>query len=190
MHITLHTDKKLVLQISENQFLAIALQVGGTLIGVSILMFSADFTTNPDYSALSAQNLNSFVRFLGVILAMIGVSCIGFATNNRHQSYTFDKESGLLTVQGKGIARLLRQEYPLSSIREVIVGQTESTPPASVTENYSVISVPDEYWIYLEFEDSFPRIFLQYRSSDQQTVNELANAIRQFLGHPLVSSVA
>jgi hypothetical protein len=187
MQITLHTDKKLVLQIIENQVVILSFQVGSTLIGVGLLMISADFTTNPDYSALSAQNLNFFMRSLGIVLAIAGLGCIGFATNNRHECYIFDKESGLLTVQGKGLARLFKQEYPLGSIRQVLIGRTDSTPSSSVAESHSLISTPDQYWIYLEFNDSLPSLFLQHRSADKQTVNELADTIRQFLGHSFAS---
>ncbi|MEB3336387.1 MAG: hypothetical protein VKJ46_02925 [Leptolyngbyaceae bacterium] len=187
MYITEHTETKLILRLSENQLLYLGLQVGGAFILIGILMFSADFSANPDYDAMSAQNLNFFVKLLGGLLGIIGLVSIFTGTNNRDEAYIFDKERSVLTIEGKGLTGSFKKEYPLSNIKEVIINKTVASSPDLIPEGYSEIPTPDNFYLSLTLEAApVSGVILQYRSPDRQLVNDLANEIRQFLDHPRI----
>jgi hypothetical protein len=184
MQVVQHTETKLVLEPYENQFLYTALQIGGVLIFVGVLLFGADFRTNPSYELSSAQNLNSCMKILGGLSILIGLSFSFTGINNRDSTYIFDKEISKFKIIGKGLVASYEKEYAISSIKEVTVNKVEFTQPNTLPEGYTYVNpTSDEFFISLklETETGSEKVFLAYRSSNFQLVNDVADILRKFL---------
>jgi hypothetical protein len=186
MQVVQHTETKLVLEPYENQFLYTALQIGGVFIFVGIVLFGADFRTNPSYELTSAQNLNSCMKILGGLSILIGLRLSFTGINNRDNTYIFDKELSKFKIIEKGLVASSEKEYAISSIKDVAVNKVEFTQPNTLPEGYTysfVTPTSDEFFVSLELETETrsEKILLTYRSSNFQLVNDLADTLRKFL---------
>lgn len=186
MQILQHTKTKLIFRSDENQILFHVLSVGGVFAFAGIVMFGADFRVNPDYDIVSANNLNFFIKMLGGISILIGLSFGLAGINNRDNTYIFDKETSVFNITGRGWSGLYTKAYPLSSIKEVTLNKVSSAQPDTLPDGYSYSSVipnDDEFFITLGLEDEMvsETIFLLYRSSNFQLMNDFRDTIRRFL---------
>jgi hypothetical protein len=160
MRITEHTETKLILEPDKNLLLYNGLSVGGFFIFVALLMFGADFRTNPSYEITSAQNLNSFFKLVGILCILIGLAFSVTAINNQVKTYIFDKETSTFRITGRGLIALYKKEYPISSIKEVTIHKTTPLQRDRLPDNYNYIST-DEFFISLGMENEIeiPRWF-------------------------------
>lgn len=187
MKIIQQTEETLAFVLQEKQFLAIALQGGGMLMVVGVILLGADFTNNPEYDPLSAQNLNWLLKMLGVLAGILGLTVLFTGISHQDEAYLFDKEHQTLMVKGRNWFQSYQKEYGFSEITTVEVFKTDAIRSEDLPEGYSVAgSNSDSFQIVLQLEDPSSAVFLQYRSSDREFITTLAEGIGQFIGRPVV----
>lgn len=185
MQVIERTEVKLVLALDESQMLHNAILMASVFIFAGMLMFGADFRSNPNYELISAQNLNFVIKIMGSISILIGLFSVWAGINNRDNTYIFDKENSIFRVTGKNLLGSYTKDYSISAIKDVTLHIT-STQPIDLPDNNfygSLVPTPDKFNISLELEgEAFSeKVFLHYQDSNFQLMSSLVNTIRDFL---------